>query len=140
MDTETLSDHLVELAYGPKELYVDNTYRRILDSRYTEIVGFDFFCALDDAIETALIDWWLSDDAFWGEVKAFEHWQDEVEDGMAWELMDVWETWYGADGHVKIRKASEREKVSYDKAMKKLLCEHEKKKVSIEAEAVRIGL
>lgn len=140
MDAETLNHEIVKLSYGPQEVYDDNTSGRKHDSRFTEIVGFDFFSDLDDGIETALIDWWLSDDVFGAEVKAFEEWRGEMEDGVAWELVDLWESWYGVDGNGKVRVVSEKEKLLCDSAMMKSLGEHEKKREDIEAEAVRIGL
>ena len=94
------------------------------------------FRSLDDGINTSLYDWWLSDIDFLG----YEDWRDVTEDKIAWDLIELWETWHdvGCDGTVK--ELSTKEKLSYDRAKNELLLEYEKEKAAIEAEAVRIGL
>lgn len=107
---------------------------------YTKIVDFQFFCDLDDGINTALYDWWLSDIDLLLDHEEFKEWRDVMEDGMTWNLIEFWETWHDVDGDGAVGELSPKEKLLYDKEKKRLLIEHEKKKADIEAEAVKIGL
>jgi hypothetical protein len=59
---------------------------------YCETVDFEFFCSLDDGIDTALSGWWLVDIDFFLRYKEFKSWQDVVEDGMISDLVEFWET------------------------------------------------
>lgn len=107
---------------------------------HTEIVDFQFFCDLDDGIDTSLYDWWLSDIDFLLDYKEFQEWREVTEDRMTWDLIEFWETWHDVDYDGTIKELSVKEKLSYNEKKKKLLVEHEKKRAAIEAEAVKIGL
>jgi len=107
---------------------------------HTEIVDFQFFCDLDDGIDTNLCDWWLSDIDLFLEYEEFKEWREVIEDSMTWDLIEFWETWHDVDYGGTIKELSAKEKLSYDEEKNKLLVEHEKKKAVIEAEAVKIGL
>lgn len=103
---------------------------------HTEIVDFQYFCDLEDGIDTALCDWWLADLDFAHIYEAFKEWRAMTEDDMAWDLIECWEVWHIAnDGATK--ELSPQEMLSYAKAKNRLL---EKKSAEIEAEAVKIGL
>jgi hypothetical protein len=106
----------------------------------SEIVDFQFFCDLDDGIDTSLCDWWLSDIGFFLDYEEFKEWRDVMEDSMTWNLIELWETWHDVDCDGAIKELSAKERLLYDKEKKKLLVEHEKKRAGIEAEAVKIGL
>lgn len=62
-----------------------------------------------------------------------------IEDGIAWDLIEFWETWHDV-GYGGPRKISEKEKLFYDEARNKLLAKHEKIRATVEAKAVMIGL
>ena len=120
-----LHDDVVELTYAHE---------------YTEKVDFQFFCDLDDGINTSLCDWWLSDIGFFQAYEGFREWRELTEDSMTWDLIEFWETWHDVDYDGTIKELSMKEKLSYDEQRSTLLAEHEKKKAVIEAEAVEIGL
>ena len=103
----------------------------------TDVVDFQFFCDLDDGIDTCLCDWWLSDVKFYQEYEKFNEWRQVTEDSMQWDLIDFWEAWHD-DGIIK--ELSAKGESSYDEEKNKLLVRHEKKTAEIEAEAVEIGL
>jgi len=107
---------------------------------HTEIVDFQFFCDLDDGIDTSLCDWWLSDIDFFLDYEEFKEWREVTEDSMTWDLIEFWETWHDVDYDGTIKELSAKEKLSHDEAKNKLFVEHEKKRAAIEAEAVKIGL
>ena len=107
---------------------------------HTEIVDFQFFCDLDDGIDTSLCDWWLSDLDFFLDYKEFEEWREVTEDSMMWDLIELWETWHDVDDDGTIEELSAKERLSYDEEKNKLLVGHEQKRADIEAEAVKIGL
>ncbi|KAI9742311.1 MAG: hypothetical protein M1818_004211 [Claussenomyces sp. TS43310] len=106
----------------------------------TEIVDFQFFCDLEDGIDTRSCDWWLSDDDFFLDYETFEEWRDETEDSITSDLIEVWETWHDVNCDGTIKELSAKEQLSYHRVKKELLVEHEKRRAAIEAEAVRIGL
>ena len=106
----------------------------------TEIVDFQFFCDLDDGIDTSLCDWWLSDIGFFQNNERFKEWRELTEDSMTRDLFELWETWHDVDYDGTIKELSVKEKLSYDEQKSKLLAEHEKTKAAIEVEAVEIGL
>lgn len=121
------------------DLVVDSPeYLRLWDM--AEIVDFQFFCDLDDGIDTSLYDWWLSDIDFCLGYEEFEEWRDATEDSMTWDLIELWETWHDVNWDGTIKKLSETERLLYDKEKDKLLVQHEKKKAAIGAKAVEIGL
>lgn len=105
---------------------------------HTEKVDFQFFCDLENGIETSLCDWWLSDLDFFRNCERFKEWQEGTEDSMTWDLIELWETHVGRDG--TINQLSAWESSLYDEEKKKLLVEHKKTRAAIRAEAVRIGL
>ena len=107
---------------------------------YTEIVDFQFFCDLDDGINTSLCDWWLSDIGFFLDYKEFKERRDMTEESMNWDLIEFWETWHDIDYDGIIKELSVKEQLSHNEQKNRLLAEHEKKKATIEAEAVMIGL
>ncbi|PMD43676.1 hypothetical protein L207DRAFT_631740 [Hyaloscypha variabilis F] len=106
----------------------------------TEIVDFQFFCDLDDGINTSLCDLWLSDIDFFLDYEEFREWRDVTEDSMSWDLIEFWETWHDVDCDGTVKELSAKEKLIYNEEKNKLLVEHEKKRAAIEAEAVKIGL
>ena len=63
-----------------------------------------------------------------------------MEDGIAWDLIEFWETWHHVGYGGTTREISEKEKLLYDKARNKLLAKHEKIRATVEAKAVIIGL
>ena len=73
----------------------------------TDIVDFEFFQDLEDGIDTALCEWWLSDVDFWADCQEFYSWRDVTEEGIAWDLIDFWETWH-RDGTVGELSAAEK--------------------------------
>lgn len=118
----------------------DDVVRLNYAHEHTGIVDFTFFCDLDNGIETALYDWWLSNIDFFLDWEDFREWRDVTEDSMAWDLIEFWETWHDVDCDGTIKELSAKEKLLYNKEKKKLLVEHEKKRAYVEAEAVKIGL
>ncbi|KAL8882607.1 MAG: hypothetical protein Q9215_004064 [Flavoplaca cf. flavocitrina] len=118
----------------------DDTVRLNYEHGHTEIVDFQFFCDLDDGIDTSLCDWWLSDIDFFLDYEEFKQWREVIEDSMTWDLIEFRETWHDVDYDGTIKELSAKEKLSYDVEKNKLLIEHEKKRAAIEAEAVKIGL
>ncbi|CAF9915430.1 MAG: hypothetical protein ALECFALPRED_010194 [Alectoria fallacina] len=107
---------------------------------HTEIVDFQFFCDLDDGIDTSLNDWWLSDIDFVSDYEEFKEWREVTDDSMTEGLIEFWETWHDVDYDGTIKELSAEEKLLYDEEKNKLLVGHEKKRTAIEAEAVKIGL
>ncbi len=77
-----LNDDVVSLDYAPG---------------HTEIVDSQFFYDLDDVIETALFDWWLSDVDFSLDDEESRERRDVVEDGIAWNQIEFCETWHDVD-------------------------------------------
>jgi hypothetical protein len=107
---------------------------------HTEIVDFQFLCDLDDGIYTSLYEWWLADIDFSLDYKEFKEWKDMIEDSMTWDLIEFWETWRDFDSDGGIHWLSLKEELSYSKAKNKLFAEHEKKRLVIEVEALKLGL
>jgi hypothetical protein len=107
---------------------------------HAEIVDFQFFCDLDSGIDTSLCDWWLQDSEFFVDCEEFEEWRAVAEDGMIWELIELWETWHDIDCDGTTKPLSAEEKLSYDDEKNKILLKHQEKRAAIEAEAVTIGL
>jgi hypothetical protein len=95
---------------------------------------------LDHGIETVLYDWWLADIDFFLDYEGFKEWQDVMEDGIAWDLIEFWETWHDVGYGETTREISEKEKLLYDEARNKLLAKHEKIRATVEAKAMMIGL
>ena len=120
-----VDDDVVRLKYAHKD---------------TETVDFQYFCDLDDGIDTSLCDWWLLDINFVLDCEEFEEWRDVTEDSITWDLIELWETWNDADWDGTIKELSAKEELLNNEAENKLLAEHGKKKAAIEAEAVKIGL
>lgn len=118
----------------------DDVVRLKYEHGHTEIVDFQFFCDLDDGIDTSLCDWWLSDVDFFLDYEEFKKGREVAEDSMTWDLIEFWETWHDVDYDGTIKELSAKEKLSYDEEKNKLLVGHEKKRVAIEAEAVNMGL
>lgn len=116
----------------------DDVIRLNYEHGHTEIVDSQFFCDLDDGIDTSLCDWWLSDIDFFLDYEEFKEWREVTEDSITWDLIEFWETWHDVDYDGTIAELSAKEKLSYDEK-NKLLIEHEKK-AAIEAEAIKIGL
>ena len=128
-----LDDDVIRLTYA-------HEYTETYAYEYTEIVDSQFFCDLDDGIDTSLCDWWLSDISFFRDYEAFKEWREMTEDSMTSDLIELWETWHDVDYDGTIKELPVKEKLLYDEQKSKLLAEHEKKKAAIEAEAVEIGL
>lgn len=118
----------------------DDVVRLKYAHEQSEIVDFQFFCDLDDGIDTSLCDWWLSDIDFFLDYEEFEEWRDVTEDSMTWDLIEFWETWHDVDCDGTIRELSAKEEFLYNMEKNKLFVEHEKKRAAIETEAVKIGL
>lgn len=74
--TEIYDDKEVKLQYG----------------RHTEIVDFNFFCELEDGIETSLLDWWLAGFDFYFDYEEFKEQEAAIEDDIAWEQIEFYET------------------------------------------------
>ncbi|OBT51809.1 hypothetical protein VE04_08748 [Pseudogymnoascus sp. 24MN13] len=106
-----------------------------------ETVDFRFFRALDDGIKTSLCDWWLSDIDFL-DYENFKGCRDETEDAIAWELIELWETWFEVDGDGTVIEPwlSAVDQFWYDREKNNLLAKHERMRAPIEAEAVRMSL
>ncbi|KAH8197131.1 hypothetical protein TruAng_008697 [Truncatella angustata] len=85
-----------------------------------EIVDFEFFCDLDDGVDTALNDWWLADTSFFLRHKAFEDWRV----AMLCDTNNFCESWHDVDVGDTVGK------ILWDEALK----------ATIEAEAVMMGL
>jgi hypothetical protein len=107
---------------------------------YSEVVDFEFFCDLEQRIQTGLYDWWLSDIDFYLDNQEFEEWRDVIEDSMTEDLIVFWETWHGFNCYGSITQISGKEKLLHNKAQNQLSVKHDHIKAAIEAEAVRIGL
>jgi hypothetical protein len=107
---------------------------------HSEIVDFQFFCDLDDGIDTSLCDWWLSDIGFFLDYEEFEEWRHVTEDSMTWDLIEFWETWHDVDCDGTTRELSAKEEFLCNEEKNKLFVKHEKKRAAIETEAVKIGL
>ncbi|OBT88857.1 hypothetical protein VE02_01922 [Pseudogymnoascus sp. 03VT05] len=116
----------------------DEVRIRFAHEERTKTVDFQFFCDLDDGINTSLCDWWLSDIDFI-DYEEFEKWRDETEDSIGWELIDFWETWVDVDCDGTTSELSAKDQILYDRAKNKLLAKHEQMRADIEVEAVRIG-
>ena len=124
----------------PAEIMDDDVVRLKYAHGHTEIVDFQFFCDLNDGIDTSLCDWWLSDVDLFLDYEEFKEWREVTEDSMTWDLVEFWETWHDVDYDGTIEELSAKERLSYDEEKNKLLIGHEKKRVAIEAEAINIGL
>jgi len=122
------------------EIVDDDVVRLKYMHGQSEIVDFQFFCDLDDGIDTSLCDWWLSDIDFFLDYEEFEEWRDVIEDSMTWDLIECWETWHDVDCDGTIRELSAKEELLCNEEKNKLFVEHEKKRAAIETEAVKIGL
>jgi hypothetical protein len=57
-------------------------------------------------------------------------WGDAMEDGMAWDQIEFWETWHDVGCGETIREISEKEKLLYDKTRNELSAKHEKIKAA----------
>lgn len=125
VQAKILNDDVVRLTYAPWR---------------TQIVDFQFFCDLDEGVNTSLYEWWLSDLEFFLEVEEFNERRDVTEDSMAWDLIDFCETWHDVDRDGKTKELSMKERISYNEAKNHLLVKHEMKRAAIEAEAVKMGL
>ncbi|KAK5458522.1 hypothetical protein LTR55_012003, partial [Exophiala xenobiotica] len=75
-----------------------------------ETVDFQFFCDLEDGIETSLCDWWLADRDFFLDCEEFKEMRDVIQDSMTWDLIDFWETWHDVDRDGTIKELSATEK------------------------------
>ena len=64
---------------------------------HTKMVDFQFFCDLEDGIDTALCDWWLSDVDFFLDYKEFKKLREVTEDSIIRDLIEFWETWHDVD-------------------------------------------
>lgn len=121
---------------------VDDDVVRVnyLDGR-PECVNFDFFCELDDGVDTVLYDRWLADDRFFLDYEEFREQRDEIEDVITGNMMEFWEIWHDdVDYDGTVREISKKAKVVYDKVMDKMMADHERMRAALEREAVRIGL
>jgi hypothetical protein len=137
------------LAWISYQLFYDCIRAKILDNdvvrlRYAhghaEMVDFQYFCDLDDGIDTCLHDWWLTDIDNFTEYEEFKEQRDVIEDSMICDLVEFWETWHYVNCDGSIEELSAKGKSIYNKAKNKLMVEHEEKRASVEAEAVDIGL
>ena len=122
------------------EILYDDVIKLTYTHEYTETVDSQFFCDLDDGINTSLCDWWLSDIGFFQDYEGFREWRELTEDSMTWDLIEFWETWHDVDYDGTIKELSVKTNLSYDEQKSKLLAEHKKKEAAIEAEAIKIGL
>ena len=131
------------------QLFYDCVWTRIVDDdvvrlnyadKYSETVNFDFFCKLNEGIGAVLYDWWLADIDFFLDYKEFKEWQDVMEDGIVWDLIEFWETWHDVGCNEPAREIFEKEKLLCDEARDKLLAKHEKIRATVEAKAVMLGL
>ncbi|KFY89285.1 hypothetical protein V500_05822 [Pseudogymnoascus sp. VKM F-4518 (FW-2643)] len=120
--TEIYDDKEVKLQYG----------------RHTETVDFNFFCELEDGIETSLLDWWLADFEFYFDYEEYKEQEAAIEDNIAWEQIEFYETWHV--DYDETREISEKEKLLYNKVQNELWAKHEKSRAAVEAQAVEIGL
>jgi len=118
----------------------DDVVRLNYKHGHTEIVDFQFFCDLDDGIDTSLCDWWLSDIDFLLDYEEFKEWRDVTGDSMTLDLIEFWETWHDVGCDRTIKELSAKEMLLYNEAKNKLLVEHGKMRAAVEAEAVKIGL
>lgn len=83
-------------------------------------VDFEFFSRLDIGIETALFDWWLTDDEFLAAQKEFEEWEAD-------EINNLWEELESLPDDPDV----------YERAYEVLWSRHSR---MVEEQAVRIGL
>lgn len=102
----------------------------------SEFVDFNFFCALDDGIETALIDWWLADLDFCFENEEFQEYRGEMEDSIVWDQVEFWEVWREANDSSQRSRHISRCEMAYNK----IIDRHREIRAAVEAQAVRIGL
>ena len=49
---------------------------------------------MENGIETALCEWWLTDSDFLLNYMEFEDWRDAMEDSILWDQIELWETWH----------------------------------------------
>ncbi|KAL2060620.1 hypothetical protein VTL71DRAFT_9261 [Oculimacula yallundae] len=123
-------------ARAPMKILNDDVVRLYYAYKHTEIVDLQFFCELDNGIDTALYDWWLSDIDSFPDYEEYEERRDAMEDGMIWDLIECWETWHNVDSDVEIGELSAEEEHQYCKERDKLFVEHERKKIALEREAM----
>ncbi|KAL8661500.1 MAG: hypothetical protein Q9168_008379 [Polycauliona sp. 1 TL-2023] len=84
-----------------------------------------FLCDLDDAIDTSLYEWWLSDIDF---LRRFEDHDEEramIEDSMTWDWADFWEVWCNVTHDGTTEKRLVKEQVLFDLAKDQLSAKHE---------------
>jgi hypothetical protein len=105
-----------------------------------EIVDFNFFCDMDDGIDTSLFDWWLLDIDLLLDYEEFEEWKCLIEDSTISDLIEFWETWHSVNHDGTTKELSASEQLLYEKEENKLLVNHEKERAAVEREAVKIGL
>ena len=110
--------------------------RLVYEQRHSDTVSTDFFCHLDEGVETVLYDWWLTDIEFLSNYDEFKQWRDAMEESMSWECIDFVELWEDTC-HPSPTK---EDLLSYDEAWHELRSEHEKLRATIEARAVQLGL
>ncbi|KAI4262699.1 MAG: hypothetical protein L6R42_002129 [Xanthoria sp. 1 TBL-2021] len=131
------------------QLFHDCVYANILDDDVVKlhcahgdvgIVDFQFFCDLEDGIDTCLYEWWLADIDFFQDHADFDEWRAGMEDAMIWDLIDLWESWRVVDCDETSNEPATGEEILYADVKKRVLIEHEKKRATIEAEALKIGL
>ncbi|KAG6365709.1 hypothetical protein INS49_007320 [Diaporthe citri] len=104
------------------------------------LVPIEFCLEVEDAIETALYEWWLADFDFVQAYRDYEDWESVMEELILDRQIGFWEAWHFGDHDGTARALSEEEKLVYDTAYDDLLAHNERIRANIEAEAVRIGL
>ena len=127
-------DQVVRLEYAHGDTKPEDAHE------YTKTVDFQYFCDLEDGIDTSLYDWWLSDTYFFLQYEEFKKWREVTEDSMNWDLIEFYETWHDLDYDGTIEELSAKEKLLYNEEKNKLMVKHESTRAAIEAEAVKIGL
>lgn len=113
---------------------------RYADNEMKEYEDFDFGLLLEEGINASLCDGWLKDGDLCQDYEEFKEYRNMMEDNIIDDLTEFWETWHEIDCDGTIKKLSTKEHSAYVVAKEKLLAEHERMRVAVEAEAVEIGL
>ncbi|KAK4041204.1 hypothetical protein C8A01DRAFT_34722 [Parachaetomium inaequale] len=90
---------------------------------------------MDRGVDTALVDWWLTDSDFVADYEDFQRWREAKVEEMAWEGIEFWETWHGDGPFQHI--SDEGYSVWDDPELSAI---EDEMWEEIEEEAVRIGL
>lgn len=98
--------------------------------KYPATTDSDFLRLFNDGIDTALIEWWLSDFDFLQKFGQFEEWQDIMTEMNIWNMTDFWEDWVNV----------EYDDIHWELALEEMWTKQDEIDALIEEEAVKLGL